>query len=290
MSSGISSRVDLHLHTTASDGRLSPTELVALLKTQGLETVSISDHDTTEGLAETYAAAKEIPNLRIIPGIELSADIFDDDVLILGYFIRYEDPDFQAVLKEYRWGRVGRGKAMVEKLASFGLDVSWERVQEIAGDAAIGRPHIAMALVEKGYFKEPREAFDEYLGNEGLAYVDREKKGPQGTLDLLSSVGGVAVLAHPTYLKDMEATIGQLKPLGLVGMEVYYAQYPPETVLELAALARKYDLIPCGGSDYHGMGNWGEPLPGTLGPPLESVRALEEAADKLAGGRQANAG
>ena len=290
MSSGISSRVDLHLHTTASDGRLSPTELVALLKTQGLETVSISDHDTTEGLAETYAAAKEIPNLRIIPGIELSADIFDDDVHILGYFIRYEDSDFQAVLKEYRWGRVGRGKAMVEKLASFGLDVSWERVQEIAGDAAIGRPHIAMALVENGYFKEPREAFDEYLGNEGLAYVDREKKGPQGTLDLLSSVGGVAVLAHPTYLKDMEATIGKLKPLGLVGMEVYYAQYPPETVLELAALARKYDLIPCGGSDYHGMGNWGEPLPGTLGPPLESVRALEEAADKLAGGRQANAG
>ena len=290
MSSGIGSRVDLHLHTTASDGRLSPTELVALLKTQGLETVSISDHDTTEGLAETYAAAKGVPNLRIIPGIELSADIFDDDVHILGYFIRYEDSDFQAVLKEYRWGRVGRGKAMVEKLASFGLDVSWERVQEIAGDAAIGRPHIAMALVEKGYFKEPREAFDEYLGNEGLAYVDREKKGPQGTLDLLSSVGGVAVLAHPTYLKDMEATIGQLKPLGLVGMEVYYAQYPPETVLELAALARKYDLIPCGGSDYHGMGNRGEPLPGTLGPPLESVRALEEAADKLAGGRQANAG
>ena len=273
------------MHTTASDGRLSPTELVRLLESQGLEVGSISDHDTTDGLAEAYATAKEVPNLRIIPGIELSADILDDDVHILGYFIRYEDPYFQAVLEDYRWGRVGRGKAMVEKLAGLGLNVSWERVEEIAGDATIGRPHIALALVEKGYFKEPREAFDEYLGNDGLAYVDREKKGPKETLELLSSVGGVAVLAHPTYLKNMEDTIRELKPLGLVGMEVYYAQYPAETVLELAALARKYDLIPCGGSDYHGLGNAGEPLPGTLGPPVESVEALEEAADKLARGR-----
>ncbi|PKB82109.1 MAG: hypothetical protein BZY88_05235 [SAR202 cluster bacterium Io17-Chloro-G9] len=281
----MSATVDLHLHTTASDGRLSPTELVRMLGTQGLELVSISDHDTTEGLAEAYAAAKELPNLRIIPGIELSADILDDDVHILGYFIQYQDPEFQAVLEDFRWGRVGRGKAIVDKLLGYGLNVSWERVQEIAGDAAIGRPHIALALVEQGYFKEPREAFDEYLGNDGLAYVDREKKGSQQTLDLLSSVGGVAVLAHPTYLKNMEATIAELKPLGLVGMEVYYAQYPPETVLELAALARKYDLIPCGGSDYHGLGNSGEPLPGTLGPPIETVDALEEAAGRLAGGR-----
>ena len=277
--------VDLHLHTTASDGRLSPTELVQLVAGQGLELVSISDHDTTEGLAEAYAAAQEVPNLRIIPGIELSADILDDDVHILGYFIQYQDPDFQAVLEDYRWGRVGRGKAMVEKLAGYNLNISWERVEEIAGDAAIGRPHIALALVEQGYFKEPREAFEEYLGNDGLAYVDREKKGSKESLDLLSAVGGVAVLAHPTYLKNMEATIAELKPLGLVGMEVFYAQYPPETVLELAALARKYDLIPCGGSDYHGLGNSGEPLPGTLGPPVESVEALEEAAGRLSGGR-----
>ena len=277
--------VDLHLHTRASDGRLSPTELVRLVASQGLEVVSISDHDTTEGLAEAYRAAQEFPNLRIIPGIELSADVLDDDVHILGYFIQYQDAEFQGVLEEFRWGRVGRGKAMVEKLAGYGLNVSWERVQEIAGDAAIGRPHIALALVEQGYFKEPREAFDEYLGNEGLAYVDREKKGSKESLELLSSVGGVAVLAHPTYLKNMEATIAELKPLGLVGMEVYYAQYPPETVLELAALARKYDLVPCGGSDYHGLGNSGEPLPGTLGPPLESVEALEKAAERLAGGR-----
>ena len=277
--------VDLHLHTKASDGRLSPTELVRLVASQGLELVSISDHDTTEGLAEGYRAAQEFPNLRIIPGIELSADVQDDDVHILGYFIQYQDPEFQSVLEEFRWGRVGRGKAIVDKLAGYGLNVSWEQVQKIAGDAAIGRPHIALALVEQGYFKEPREAFEEYLGNDGLAYVDREKKGSKESLELLSSVGGVAVLAHPTYLENMESTIAELKPLGLVGMEVYYAQYSPETVLELAALARKYDLIPCGGSDYHGLGNTGEPLPGTLGPPVESVEALEEAAERLVGGR-----
>ena len=277
----MNAQVDLHLHTTASDGRLSPTELIQMVGGNGLKQVSISDHDSTEGLAEAYEAAREFPDMRIIPGIELSTDVPGDEVHMLGYFIQYEDEEFQRVLQGFRRGRIERGRAMVDKLDELGMHISWERVQEIAGDGSVGRPHIALALVEQGYFKEPKEAFAEYLGRNGLAYAEREKMTPTDGVGLLRSVGSVPVLAHPTYLNDMEATIVHLKAAGLVGMEVFYAQYSPETVLELAALAAKYDLIPCGGSDYHGLGNSGEPLPGTLGPPPETVDRLEEAAQKI---------
>jgi predicted metal-dependent phosphoesterase TrpH len=277
----MSAQIDLHLHTTASDGRLSPTELVRLAAGQGLKQISVSDHDTTEGLAEVYQAAQEFPDLRIIPGIELSTDVPGDEVHMLGYFIQYEDEEFQKVLRGFRSGRLERGEAMVDKLDELGLHVSWERVKEIAGDGSVGRPHIALALVEKGYFKEPKEAFAEYLGRNGLAYAEREKMTPAEGVKLLASVGGVSVLAHPSYLNDMEATIVELKAAGLLGMEVFYAQYSADVIQELAVLAVKYDLIPCGGSDYHGLGNTGEPLPGTMGPPPETVERLEEAARNI---------
>ena len=278
----MSAVVDLHLHTTASDGRLSPTELVRLVASQGLRVVSITDHDTTEGLAEVYQAAREFPNLRIIPGIEFSTDIPGDEIHMLGYFIQYEEEQFQEVLRRFRHGRLERARLMVEKLATLGIQVEWERVREIAGDGSVGRPHIALAMVEKGYIQEPREAFVEYLGRNGLAYVEREKMGPTEAVRILAQVGGVAVLAHPSQLSSMDARIEELKAAGLVGMEVYYAQYSPETVQYLAEVAARHDLIPCGGSDYHGLGNTGEPLPGTLGPPLETVERLEQAARKLA--------
>ena len=278
----MSAVVDLHLHTTASDGRLSPTELVRLVANQGLQVVSITDHDTTEGLAEIYQAAREFPNLQIIPGIEFSTDIPGDEIHMLGYFIQYEEEQFQEVLRRFRHGRLERARLMVEKLATLGIQVEWERVREIAGDGSVGRPHIALAMVEKGYIQEPREAFVEYLGRNGLAYVEREKMGPTEAVQILAQVGGVAVLAHPFQLSSMDARIEDLKAAGLVGMEVYYAQYGPETVQYLAEVAARHDLIPCGGSDYHALGNTGEPLPGTLGPPLETVERLEQAARKLA--------
>ena len=270
--------IDLHLHTLASGGRLSPTELIQLVAKQGLETISITDHDSTEGLAEAYEAAKEFPYMRIIPGIEMSADIPGDEVHVLGYFMDYHDVDFQEMLTELRRGRVGRAQVIVEKLVALGKPVEWERVLHFAGDGTVGRPHIALAMVEAGYFKEPKEAFEEYLGNDGLAYYDRPKLNPTESVAMIRKVGGVPVLAHPTFMNDMEAGIASLKKEGLVGMEVYYAQYDDDTVRHLARLAREYDLIPCGGSDYHGLGNTGEPLPGTLGPPEETVKLLEDAA------------
>ena len=280
----MSALVDLHLHTTASDGRLSPTELVRLVANQGLKQVAISDHDTTEGLAEAYEAAREFPELRIIPAIELSSDVPGDEVHILGYFLDYKDPALQEILLRFRSGREERGRMIVEKLATLGVHVDWERVQAIAGDGAVGRPHIALAMVEQGYCKEPREAFPEYLGRNGLAYVERTKMTPAQAVGMLARFGAVPVLAHPAYLVNMEPTIAELVDAGIIGMEVYYAQYTEETVKHLARLAEHHGLIPCGGSDYHGLGNTGEPLPGIQGPPLETVEMLEEAASKLAGG------
>ena len=273
--------VDLHLHTTASDGRLSPTELVHLVASQGLKQVAISDHDTTEGLAEAFEAARKFPNLRIIPAIEISTDIPGDEVHMLGYFLNHEDPELQSLLGRFRDGRLERGKAIVDKLSTLGIHIDWERVKEIAGDGAVGRPHIALAMVEKGYCKEPKDAFPEYLGRNGLAYVERTKMSPDQAVNLLVRFGAVPVLAHPAYLADMEPAIALLKEAGLMGMEVHYAQYDSQTVNRLAELAEEYDLIPCGGSDYHGLGNTGELLPGTLGPPLETVERLEDAARKL---------
>ncbi len=278
----MSAMVDLHLHTTASDGRLSPTELIHLLASQGLKQVAISDHDTTEGLAEAFAAAEEFPDMRIIPAIELSTDIPGDEVHMLGYFLRHEDEELQKILREFRMGRLERGRMMVEKLATLGINIEWERVQEIAGEGSVGRPHIALAMVEKGYCKEPKDAFPEYLGRNGSAYVERSKMTPPEAVDMLIRFGAVPVLAHPAYLNDMETTIAELAEAGIVGLEVHYAQFSPETVQQLAGLADRYGLIPCGGSDYHGLGNEGEPLPGTLGPPPETVSLLEEAASKIA--------
>ena len=274
--------VDLHLHTTISDGRLTPTELVRLAASKALEVISVSDHDTTDGLAEAYQAAQEFPNLRLIPGIELSTDIPGDEIHLLGYFIQYENEDFQSILSRFREGRLERGRLMVEKLAALGMPVDWERVQEIAGDGSVGRPHIALAMVEKGYFKEPKDAFAQYLGRNGLAYVERKKMTPEEGVQMLARVGGAAVLAHPAQLADLDNKVAQLKAAGLVGMEVYYAMYNPETVKHLSEVADRHCLIPCGGSDYHGLGNTGEPLPGTLGPPMKTVERLEEAAHKLA--------
>ncbi len=282
----MSAVVDLHLHTLASDGRLTPTELVRLAAGRGLRTIAVTDHDTTDGLAEAFDAAKEFPGVRIIPGIELSADVPGDEVHVLGYFIDPGDAELQAELRRFRAGRVDRAKTMVEKLAQFGIRLEWERVQHFAGDGAVGRPHVAMAMVEAGYCQEPKDAFPEYLGRNGLAYVERVKLTPQEAVAMIRRAGGAAVLAHPAYMNDMESGVAGLSGAGLSGMEVYYGKYGDDTVRQLARLSREYDLIPCGGSDYHGMGNSDDVPPGYAGPPLESVERLEAAADAARASRR----
>ena len=277
----MATEIDLHLHTTASDGRLSPTEVVRLAAGQGLKQMSISDHDSTEGLAEAFEESKNFPDLRIIPGIELSTDVPGDEIHMLGYFIQYDDKEFQDILKQFRTGRLDRAQEMVRKLAALGIVLDWERVKEIAGDGSVGRPHIALAMVEEGYCKEPKDAFPEYLGRNGLAYAERPKMTPTEGVEMLRRVGGVPVLAHPAYMNELEPNIVALKEAGLLGMEVYYAKFDADTVRRLKTLAEKYDLIPCGGSDFHGLGNADDAVLGSAGPPADTVDQLEEASQSI---------
>lgn len=267
--------VDLHLHTTASDGQLAPPQLIGLVASQGLRIVAVTDHDSTEGLHEAMQTAKHFPSLTVIPGVELSTDIPGAEIHILGYFVEYKDPEFQKTLADFRLGRMERGWLMVQKLKQLDIKIEWNRVRELSGGGAIGRPHLAQAMLERGYVSSHKEAFDLYLGRKGPAYVERAKLSPADAVGLINSVGGVAVLAHPTFVSNVEQIVPDLKKVGLGGIEVYYKDYSKEDVQELSSLASRYDLVPCGGSDYHALGIPEEVLPGTVGPPLKTVEKLK---------------
>ena len=277
-------KVDLHLHTTRSDGHLTPTELVRLLAARGVTIAAITDHDSTEGLDEAFAEAANHSGLRLVPGIEMSAEQRGGgDVHVLGYFLRYQDDAFQARLRQFREGRANGAKRMVERLAELGLPVEWERVKEIAAGASIGRPHIAQAMAERGYISTPREAFNEYLQEGGKAYIARPHISLEEAAQLIRSVGGVPVLAHPLYVRDYEGLLPQLQGMGVAGMEVHYAEFTPAQRADLARLAAQHDLLPCGGSDYHAFGTPAEHLPGSAGPPMEVFDRLESAAGASSG-------
>lgn len=284
--------VDLHLHTQASDGTLSPTELVNLCAERGLKTIAISDHDSTEGLAEAYTAIQNFPDIEIIPAIELSTDVPGSEIHVLGYFIDTSDAAFQQTLTRFREGRYERGRLMVEKLVELGYSITWERVREIAGDAAIGRPHIATAIVEAGYFEYSKDVFDSLIGRNGPAYVERAKLTPEDAIRMLRENGAAPVMAHPTYsavksdrgdVQSLEETLAQLQTHGLEGVEVFYGDYTPEQVAYLKDIAENLGLIPCGGSDYHCSGNPGEPEPGSVGPPAQTVARLKDAHHSIRG-------
>ena len=284
--------VDLHLHTQASDGTLSPTQLVNLCAERGLKVIAISDHDSTEGLSEAYAAVREHPNVEIIPAIELSTDVPGSEIHILGYFIDTSDAAFQQTLARFREGRYERGRLMVEKLVELGYSITWERVQEIAGDASIGRPHIASAVVEAGYFEYSRDVFDSLIGRNGPAYVERAKLTPEDAIAMLRKNGAVPVMAHPTYsavksdrgdVQSLEETLAHLQAHGLEGVEVFYGDYTRKQVAYLKDIADNLGLISCGGSDYHCSGNPGEPEPGSVGPPMQAVALLRESHLRIRG-------
>jgi len=277
-------KTDLHLHTTHSDGNLSPSELIDLCYENGLRHISITDHDSTEGIEESINYSIKYPDLEIIPGIELSTDFEGAEIHMLGFYINYKNKDLQKVLKDFRDGRQNRAYSIVEKLKSFGIDISWERVLEISNKGSVGRPHIAQAMVEKGYIKYPKEAFEKYLGRDQIGYISRAKFTPEQSIDLIMKYDGIPVIAHPTYIvqksdnpiKDLEKILSNLKITGLKGVEVYYNDYTKDQIKSLLNTTKKLDLIPCGGSDYHASGNPNEIIPGTVGPPIETLVKLKK--------------
>jgi predicted metal-dependent phosphoesterase TrpH len=279
---------DFHTHSTQSDGVLDPRAVVQRAASNGVTVMALTDHDTTAGVAEAVATGRET-GVHVIPGVELSVDLTQGgDAHLLGYFRSVDQERLQTQLATYRDGRMQRGRTMLEKLAGLGIELRWERVLEIAGEAAIGRPHVAQALVESGHVTSVREAFDQYLHTGGPADAHREKLPPEEALSLIRKCGGVPILAHPSFLPDPEAAVEELAAAGLRGLEVYYKNYTPEEVERFRALAQRYDLMPSGGSDYHGIHD-DEREPGDIAFADEDVerfvRFLEAGWPEGTGGR-----
>jgi predicted metal-dependent phosphoesterase TrpH len=267
------SRADLHIHSTASDGRLTPAEVVREAAERGLTFIALTDHDTVDGIAPAQAAAQAFPQLKVIPGVEISTDIPQGEVHVLGYFIDYTDHELGATLERFRNSRLRRAQGMVAKLDELGIHIDWQRVQQIAGGSSIGRPHIAQAMLEKGYIDSFKQAFTDYLGRDRPAYVEREKMTPAEAVELIVKARGLAVLAHPFTVNEPEAMTAELKAAGLVGIEAYYDGYTAEEINRLVRLADRHNLIATGGSDYHGL----DPTETAIGDtdlPLESVERL----------------
>ncbi len=268
------SKVDLHIHSNASDGRLSPVDIILQAAERGLSVIAITDHDSVDGIASAMVAAKAFPRLRIIPGIELSTDVPQGEIHVLGYFIDYTDHEFQIILEGLRNSRLKRAQGMVAKLKNLGVHLDWERVQEIAGIGSIGRPHIAQAMLEKGYISSIKEAFDKYISRNGPAYVEREKMTAVEAVALILKFNGLPVLAHPFTASNPETMIIELKAAGLIGIETYYNDYTTDEIDELISFADRYGLIAIGGSDYHGLETANETMIGGVDVPMESAERL----------------
>lgn len=284
----VSLRTDLHMHTTASDGQFSPTDIVAMARERHLTVIAITDHDTTDGIAEAQAASRisesHLHDPMIVPGIELSAEDSGGDVHMLGYWLNIEDAELQTTLARFRQDRADRAKRIVENLERLGMPIRYERVLEIAAvsgkrGGAIGRPHIARAMIEAGYADSITDAFNRWLSPGMPAYVARERLSPEGAIALIHRSGGAAVMAHPAKVPEYRAMVIRLVEAGLDGVEVVHPANDANTRLELRGLAAIYGLITTGGSDFHGRGENGEISLGQYNPPPDTWRALQAAAE-----------
>lgn len=272
---------DLHTHSTASDGRLTPEALVEQAASLGLQALALTDHDTVAGLDVAWMAAKA-QGLTFIPGLELSTDWGRGECHILGYWLDYRAPDLGEWLERFQKSRLERGRRMVERLQALGLPISWERVQELAQGGTVTRPHVAEALLEKGYVANREEAFERYLGTGRPAYVARYKLLPEEAVRLIRNFHGVPVLAHPVSVEPERnwaddslypwPFLERLREAGLLGLEAYFRMSSPEISSRLADLAERYGLIVTGGSDFHGFPE-DEGL-GSTPVPLTAVRDL----------------
>lgn len=265
---------DFHLHSTASDGVHSPTWVMETAAARGVRVLSLTDHDTTEGWAEAKAAAERL-GLRLIPGLELSTDMGPIDTHLLAFGFDIEHRPLQEFLASQRHGRIARTQRIVDILAAHGLPLSADRVFEIAGEATVGRPHVARALLEAGHVASVQEAFDLWLGNGKPADVDREKLAPEDAIARVHEAGGVVFCAHAIFMgEDYPQLVTQLAAWGLDGLETYYKHYDPETVEAMRRLGERLGLALSGGSDYHGLGNPDDRQIGEFDFPEEHVAAF----------------
>lgn len=246
--------IDLHTHSTASDGTLTPYELVRLAATRKLDALALTDHDTLNGLEEALAAGDEF-GVEVIPGCELSVQLGSRSMHMLGLWTRPDAPALTQALNEVIAGRSERNQQMVDKLNALGIAITLE---EVATEAAgtVGRPHMAKLLKDKGYVHSLEQAFTEYVGNHGKAYVSRKRLSAKDGIAALKKDGALAILAHPGLLNmnylDLETLLKELKGLGLDGIETYYTEHSARNMDLYMRMADKLDLVVTGGSDFHG--------------------------------------
>lgn len=254
--------IDLHVHSTRSDGTYSPTELVDYAMQKGLAAFALTDHDSVDGLDEAIAYAdslrKNNPNVpEVIPGIEFSTEYEGRDVHIVGLYIDYKAPDFQKYLIDFVNSRTLRNQRMCTLLQEkAGMDISYEKLLETFPSCVITRAHYARYMMSKGYVKSISEAFERYIGDHAPYYIPREKVTPTQAIQLILSVGGIPVLAHPVLYGmgrvRLDTLVAKLKADGLMALEAIYSTYTPSDERDMRKLAEKYDLCISGGSDFHG--------------------------------------
>ncbi|MGH2347935.1 MAG: PHP domain-containing protein [bacterium] len=270
-------RIDLHTHTMASDGLLEAPALIAEAAAHGVRLLAVTDHDTT-GSVEAALRAGEDAGIEVWPAVELSCDVDAGEVHVLGYFVDYRLGWFQALLGRLREGRLHRAERMVERLTELGAPVEFARVEALAAGGAIGRPHVARALVEAGRVRDVTEAFERYIGRNGPAYVERLKVTPADAVAIIRAAGGLAVLAHPGWAQR-DGLIPDLVSSGLDGIEVYYPDHSPALVEHYADLAARYGLLMTGGTDFHGgmlatrVAVGSQYVPEEIVPPIRSAAA-----------------
>lgn len=243
-------RIDLHTHTTASDGVLGPADLVAEAAARSVGLLAVADHDTTASVDAALSAGRDA-GIEVWPAVELSCDVEAGEVHVLGYFVHHRLDWLQALLGRLREGRADRAERMVQRLAALGVPVEFTRVRELSDGGAIGRPHVARALVEAGHVRDVPEAFERFIGRHGPAYVERLKVTPMQAVEVIRAAGGLAVLAHPGWGQHDEM-IPDLVAAGLDGIEVYYPDHTPAQVEHYRTVTTQYGLLMTGGTDFHG--------------------------------------
>lgn len=247
--------VDLHVHSNRSDGSMEPYELVDLAIQKNLAAFALTDHDTVSGIDEAILHATDA-NLEVIPGIELSTEYCQKDIHIVGLYIDHKSASFQSYLKEFQDSRDLRNRKMCQKLTDHGADITYEELCAEFPGSVITRAHYARLLLKKGYVKSLPEAFDRYIGDHAPCFLPREKITPQQGIDLIVKSGGFPILAHPVLYRmsdaRLEELVSSLKDGGLRGIETVYSTYHLGEERQMTALAQKYDLLPSGGSDFHG--------------------------------------
>lgn len=245
----MSIKIDLHMHTTYSDGAFSPTELVQKAKEVGLDVISITDHDSVNGLKEAIAVGKEI-GIEVIPGLEISTDLDEKEIHLLAYFIDIDNDELQKYLSFFRDERLHRAKRIVQKLRNLGLSITIDDVIDHAQNSAIGRPHIAYAMVNLGLISNYYEAFEKYIGDYGPAFERKIHVSPQSATKLISDAGGLSFIAHPGYMK--ESILTDLIKAGIDGIEVIHPSHSENQINFYRGIVNQYCLLEAGGSDFHG--------------------------------------